>query len=140
MFLGLEYQIAGRRLTLEATEAEVAGFGDPRAFLALARGAVGSPRLRSESFRDDNLDTQLQAVVADFATTPRHLTVDRAGDELVVSAVLGWRSERLTVQVETEVRSSAPSWRSSRPSSSRSSGSFSNGTRFAYGIEILTGV
>jgi hypothetical protein len=103
MFLGLEYQIAGRRLTLEATEAEVAGFGDPRAFLALARGAVGSPRLRSESFRDDNLDTQLQAVVADFATTPRHLTVDRAGDELVVSAVLGWRSERLTVQVETDV-------------------------------------
>jgi hypothetical protein len=102
MFSGREHQIAGRRLTLEAIEAEVAGVGDPRAFLALARGAVGSPRLRSEAYRDDRLDTQLQAAVADFATTPRHLTVDPAGDELVVSAVLGWRSEQLTLQADTE--------------------------------------
>ena len=95
MFAGREHQIAGRRLTLQAIEDElIAAFGDPRAHLALGRGAVGSPRLRSEAFRADRLEAQLQAVVADFATTPHHVTLDRAGDEVVVSAVLGWRAEQ----------------------------------------------
>lgn len=98
MFTGREYQIAGLRLTLEAIEEEqIARFGDPRAHLALGRGAVGSPRLRSEAYRDDRLEEQLQAVVADFATTPRHVTVDRAGDQLLISAVVGWRLERFAV-------------------------------------------
>ena len=92
MFSRREHLIAGRRLTLQAIEDElIAAFGDPRAHLALGRGAVGSPRLRSAAFRDDRLEAQLQDVVADFATTPRHVALDRAGDELVVSAVLGWR-------------------------------------------------
>ena len=95
VFSRREHRIAGRRLTLQAIEDEpVAAFGDPRAHLALGRGAVGSPRLRSEAFSDDRLEAQLQAVVADFATTPHHVTLDRAGDEVVVSAVLGWRAER----------------------------------------------
>ena len=97
MFSGREHLIAGRRLTLQAIEDElIAPFGDPRAHLALGRGAVGSPRLRSEAFSDDRLEAQLQAVVADFATTPRHVTLDQAGDELVVSAVLGWQADQLT--------------------------------------------
>lgn len=95
MFTERDHRIAGLRLTLEAIEEEqIAPFGDPRAHLALGRGAVGSPRLRSEAYRDDRLGEQLQAVVADFATTPRHVTVDRAGDQLLVSAVVGWRLER----------------------------------------------
>ena len=95
VFSRREHRIAGRRLTLQAIEDElVAAFGDPRAHLALGRGAVGSPRLRSEAFRDDRLEAQLQAVVADFATTPHHVTLDRAGDEVVVSAVVGWRAEQ----------------------------------------------
>ncbi len=92
MFTGREHLIAGRRMTLQAIEDEVASFGDPRAILALGRGAVGSPRLRSEAFRDSRLEEQLQAVVEDFATTPRHITLDRGGDEVAVNAVLGWRS------------------------------------------------
>ena len=92
VFSGREHRIAGRRLTLQAIEDElVAAFADPRAHLALGRGAVGSPRLRSEAFSGDRLEAQLQAVVAEFATTPHHVTIDRAGDEVVVSAVLGWR-------------------------------------------------
>ena len=46
VFSGREHRIAGRRLTLQAIEDElVAAFADPRAHLALGRGAVGSPRL-----------------------------------------------------------------------------------------------
>ena len=97
VFSGREHRIAGRRLTLQAIEDErVAAFGGPRAHLALGRGAVGSPRLRSEAFSDDRLEAQLQAVVADFATTPHYVTLDRAGDEVVVSAVLGWRAEEFS--------------------------------------------
>ena len=95
VFSGREHAIAGRRLTLQSIESDVlAAFGDPRVHLALGRGAVGSPRLRSEAFSDDRLDGQLQAVVDDFATTPRHVTLDLAADEVVVSAVLGWRAEQ----------------------------------------------
>ena len=95
MFTGREHEIAGQRLTLQAIEQErIASFGDPRAHLALGRGAVGSPRLRSEPFVDDRLDEQLEAVVADFATTPRHVTVDRFAGQVMVSAVLGWRTNR----------------------------------------------
>ena len=94
MFSGREHPIAGRRLTLDNIEDEIAALGDPRALLALGRGAVGSPRLRSEAFAETTLEGQLQAVVADFATTPRHVLVDRAGDEVVVSAVLGWRADQ----------------------------------------------
>ena len=95
MFAGREHQIAGERLTLELIEEErIAPFGDPRAHLALGRGAVGSPRLRSEPFRELELETQLEAVVADFATTPRHFTVDRGAGQVVVSALLGWRPDR----------------------------------------------
>ena len=35
-----------------------------------------------------------KAVVADFATTPHHVALDQAGDQVVVSAVLGWRAEQ----------------------------------------------
>ncbi len=95
VFSGQEHGIAGRSLTLQAIEDElIAAFGDPRAHLALGRGAVGSPRLRSEAFREDRLEAQLQSVVADFATTPHHIMLDRAGDEVVVSAVIGWRAEQ----------------------------------------------
>ena len=94
MFAGIEHPIAGRRMTLEAIEAEVASFGDPRALLALGRGAVGSPRLRSEAYRDIRLEEQLQGAVEDFATTPRHVTLDRGADEVRVNAMVGWRSEQ----------------------------------------------
>lgn len=94
MFTGREHSIAGRRMTLQAIEDEIARFGDPRALLALGRGAAGSPRLRSEAFRDTRLEEQLQAVVADFATTARHVTLDRSRDEVRVNAMVGWRSDQ----------------------------------------------
>ena len=92
-FSAREHRVDGRRLTLRAIEDEIGSMGDPRAYLALGRGAVGSPRLRSEAFNEYQLDTQLEAVVTDFSTTPRHVHVDRLNDEVVVSAVLGWRAD-----------------------------------------------
>ena len=90
-FDGRRHRVAGRSLTLDDIEAILGEFGDPRVFLALGRGAVGSPRLRSEAFRPETIDTQLDAVVADFVATERQVDVDRAAGRLRVSPILGWR-------------------------------------------------
>ena len=46
-----QFRAAGRMLTLDAIEKDVIGeFDDARALLALGRGAVGGPRLKSEAY------------------------------------------------------------------------------------------
>ena len=46
-----KYRLAGKSLTLDEIEKTVLPeFGDPRVYLALGRGAVGSGRLRSEAY------------------------------------------------------------------------------------------
>lgn len=86
------HQIAGRRLTLDDIEQLVlASFEDPRAFLALGRGAVGSGRLRSEVYSGAKLDDQLKAVVEEFSTEPWGITLDRMGVVVRVNQIIGWR-------------------------------------------------
>ena len=87
-----EHQVAGRSVTLDAIETTVLGaLADPRLFLALGRGSVDSGRLRSESYRGRRLAEQLDDVVQEFATTPRHVELDRLGRRVRVSAIFGWR-------------------------------------------------
>ena len=43
-------------------------FKEPRLYLALGRGAVGSGRLRSEALHRSRLRTQLDAIQAEFVT------------------------------------------------------------------------
>lgn len=96
-FEGRTHRVAGRMLTLDAIETGVLpAFGDPRLFLALGRGAVGSGRLRSEAYAGARLEAQLAAVVEEFATDPRHVRLDRIAQEVRVSAILGWREADLT--------------------------------------------
>ena len=46
-----QFRAAGRTLTLDAIERDIVGaFNDARALLALSRGAVGGPRLKSEAY------------------------------------------------------------------------------------------
>ena len=87
------HQVGGREVTLDEIEVGILpAFGDPRVFLALGRGAVGSGRLRSEAYLSSRLDAQLDDVVREFSTTPQHLTLDRLGDEVRVSQIFGWRA------------------------------------------------
>jgi len=85
------HRVAGRDMTLDEMETGmIAEFGDPRLFLALGRGAVDSGRLRSESYTGIRLDRQLDENVKEFATTPRHVSLDPFGRALTVSAIFGW--------------------------------------------------
>jgi hypothetical protein len=86
------HAIAGKQVTLDHIETVVlAEFDDPRLYLALGRGAVGSGRLRSEAFGTKTVDKQLAEVKAQFATTPRWAKVEALNGKVSISPILSWR-------------------------------------------------
>ena len=87
------HAVAGRQLTLDQIETSVlAEFDDPRVYLALGRGAVGSGRLRSEAFSAKGIDGQLAQTKQQFAVTPRWSKVDALSGKVSISPILSWRS------------------------------------------------
>ena len=88
------HRVAGQTVTLDQIEQTVlAGFGDPRVFLALGRGALGSARLRSEVFTAELVETKLADAAAQCATRATCLSIDPANELVNVSSVFSWRSQ-----------------------------------------------
>ena len=88
------HRAGGRALTLDAIERDViGGFGDARALLALGRGALGSPRLKSEAFTADRLEAQLATMTSELVTRRELVFVDAAGERLAVNPLFSWREE-----------------------------------------------
>lgn len=82
---------AGRTVTLDQIEKTILPeFKEPRVYLALGRGAVGSGRLRSEAYTGDRLDAQLAAVQAEFVTNRYMYRFDRMTNEMSISPILSW--------------------------------------------------
>ena len=87
------HRVAGRSLTLDQIEQTVLPeFGDPRVFLALGRGAVGSGRLRSEAYAADRVDAQLADVAAECLRRTQCVQVDRNNNRVLASSIFSWRS------------------------------------------------
>jgi uncharacterized protein DUF547 len=111
-FETMKHQVAGRSLTLDQIEQTVLpGFSDPRVFLALGRGAVGSGRLRSEAYDPQSLEKQLSEAAAECATHSQCLVIDRTTAKMTVSSVFSWRSREFA-SAYTEKASSVFSTRS----------------------------
>jgi hypothetical protein len=88
----LRHRAAGRSVTLDQIEKEILPqFGDPRLYLALGRGAVGSGRLRSEAYSGPVLDRQLDSVASDFLTHEQMIRIDRDDNVISVTPILSWR-------------------------------------------------
>jgi hypothetical protein len=86
------HRAGGRTLTLDALERDViAGFGDPRALLALGRGAQGGARLRSEAYTSERLDAQLAAITTELVTRRELVFVDIPNGRLSVTPIFSWR-------------------------------------------------
>lgn len=86
--------IAGRSVTLDEIEKSIlARLGDPRLFLALGRGALGSGRLRSEAFAGGRLEAQLADVAGEFTTGGRLLLIDEVLGVVSVTPILSWRED-----------------------------------------------
>ena len=87
-----QFRAGGRLLTLDTLEKEVIGeFAEPRAVLALGRGAMGSPRLKSEAFTADRLDSQLATMTSELVTRRELVFVDVSNERLSVNPVFSWR-------------------------------------------------
>ena len=87
------HAVAGKTVTLDQIETVILSeFGDPRVYLALGRGAVGSGRLRSEAFGAKAVDRQLDETRKQFATTPRWAKIDALSAKVSISPILSWRS------------------------------------------------
>jgi len=72
------HRVAGRSLTLDAIEKSVfPGLRDPRAYLALGRGAAGSGRLRSEAYDGERLEEQLRQVTRETVSRPWLFRIDQ---------------------------------------------------------------
>lgn len=92
-----QFRAAGRQLTLDGIERDVIGeFNDARALLALARGAVGGPRLKSEVYTAARLDQQLQAMTSELVTSRALVWVDVANERLSVNPIFSWREPIFT--------------------------------------------
>ena len=87
-----KHAAAGRSVTLDEIEKDVLpAFKEPRLYLALGRGAVGSGRLRSEAFSGDRLEQQLESVAADSMMQKEIIRIDRAAGTLAVTPIVSWR-------------------------------------------------
>jgi Protein of unknown function, DUF547 len=92
-FEKLTHMAAGKSLTLDQIENLIlTGFADPRVFLALGRGAVGSARLRSEAFGAKMLERQLDDARAQFVKSPSHANVDPLAGRVSISPIVSWRA------------------------------------------------
>ena len=93
-FEQLPHRVAGRTLTLDAIEKTIiVPLGDARALIALGRGAIGSGRVRSEAYRAERLDEQLEQAVKEFVARTACFKVDRDQNTVTVSPLFGWRQD-----------------------------------------------
>jgi hypothetical protein len=91
------FRAGGRQLTLDAIERDVIGsFDDPRALLALSRGAIGGSRLKSEAFTADRIDQQLTTMTSELVTRRVLVQVDPANNRLSVNPMFSWREALFT--------------------------------------------
>jgi len=92
-----QFRAAGRLLTLDAIEKDViAEFNDARALLALGRGAVGGPRLKSEAYVAPRLDTQLETMASELVRSRTLVFVDASNERLSVNPLFSWREPIFT--------------------------------------------
>lgn len=107
------HAVAGRTLTLDQIETKVlAGFHDPRLYLAIGRGAIGGGRLRSEAFSGATLGTQLASVATEFATGGQLLDIDESAGAVTVTPILSWRQDDF---VAAYASSAAPAFAARSP-------------------------
>lgn len=91
------FRAGGRMLTLDQIERDVIGeFNDARALLALSRGAIGGPRLKSEAFTADRLEAQLSTMASELVAHRGLVFVDMANDRVSVSPLFSWREAQFS--------------------------------------------
>src|SRR4051794_23779236 len=85
------FRAAGRSVTLEQIEKTILPeFKEPRLYLALGRGAVGSGRLRSEAYTGDRILEQLADIQKEFVSEQTMMKIDRTAAVMSLTPILSW--------------------------------------------------
>lgn len=85
----LRYPVAGKDLTLDEIEGRARDEGDPRVHFAVVCASTSCPDLRSEPYRGDRLEQQLDEQTRGFlADASKGLRLD--GDDLWLSSIFKW--------------------------------------------------
>jgi hypothetical protein len=93
-FERMRHRAAGKTLTLDDIEKTVLPeFKEPRLYLALGRGALGSGRLRSEAYTGTRIGSQLDAIASEFVNEQVMLKIDRIAGEAAVTPILSWHEQ-----------------------------------------------
>jgi hypothetical protein len=86
------WRAAGKTVTLDQIEKTILPeFKEPRLYLALGRGGVGSGRLRSEAYTGERIDKQLDDLRQEFVNDRHMYLLDRLANTLSVTPILSWR-------------------------------------------------
>jgi hypothetical protein len=86
------FRAAGRTVTLDQIEKTILPeFKEPRLYLALGRGAVGSGRLRSEAYTAERLERQLTEIQSEFVSNRYMYRADRMANQIAITPIFGWR-------------------------------------------------
>jgi hypothetical protein len=92
-FERIQHRVGRRTVTLDQIEQTIlAEFHDPRVYLAIGRGAMGSGRLRSEAFAPAQVEAQLTQVAAECVNRAQCLEIDRGANHVAISSIFSWRS------------------------------------------------
>jgi Protein of unknown function, DUF547 len=90
-FESLRHRAAGRSVTLDEIEKTILReFNEPRLYLALGRGAVGSGRLRSEAYTGARIAQQLDDIQKEFVSEQTMLRIDRSAGQVSLTPILSW--------------------------------------------------
>jgi hypothetical protein len=90
-FEQIKHRAAGRTVTLDEIEKTILPeFQEPRVYLALGRGAIGSGRLRSEAYSADRVLQQLDAVQQEFVSEQTMVRIDRAAGQITLTPIVSW--------------------------------------------------
>ena len=90
-FEQIKHRAAGRSVTLDEIEKTILPqFKEPRVYLALGRGAVGSGRLRSEAYSGERIQQQLDGIQQEFVAERTMVQVDRAAGQISITPIVSW--------------------------------------------------
>ena len=88
-FERLTHRVAGQTLTLDQIEQTILpAFQDPRLYLALGRGAVGS-----EAYTAANVERQLTEIANECVNRAQCAEVDRVANTVKLNSVFSWREK-----------------------------------------------
>ena len=101
-FEQIKHRAAGRSVTLDEIENTILPeFKEPRVYLALGRGAIGSGRLRSEAYSSDRIMQQLDAIQQEFVSEQTMVRIERESGQISVTPIVSWHDAEFIAAYDT---------------------------------------